>query len=98
MAPQVLASFIQELQDQTTALQTASGHAHLDALGKAAHRLKSSAASFGAMPLSSSLVDLEQAARNGQMESVLQAMPGVSDLADATLGQLIKLQAAHTTI
>ena len=35
--------------------------------------------------LSASLDDLEQAARNGQVESVLQAMPGVSDLADATL-------------
>ena len=98
MAPQVLASFIQELQDQTSALETASDRADLDALGKAAHRLKSSAASFGAIPLSSSLSVLEQAARSGQMESVLQAMPGVSDLAVATLEQLLKLQAANPTI
>jgi len=53
---------------------------------------------FASMPLSSSLDDLEQAARNGKMESVLQAMPGVSNLADATLGQLLKLQAASSTL
>ena len=95
MAPQVLATFITELKDQTAALDTASGRSDLDALGKAAHRLKGSAASFGATRLSTALAELEQAARSGDINTALEHMPRVSDLARDTLHAMLALQKAH---
>ena len=97
MAPRVFAAFIQELQDQTSALEKAGEHTDLEELGKAAHRLKGSAASFGASHLSTALQGLEETARNGDMDSIMQIMPEVIALAGATLAQLLKLQAANTT-
>ena len=96
MAPQVLASFITELQEQTAAMETAYDRYDLDALGKAAHRLKGSTASFGATRLGTALVELEQATRHGHKDSVSQALPGVITLAGSTLHELLALQAVYT--
>jgi len=96
MAPQVLASFITELQEQTAAMETANDRSDPDALGKAADRLKGSAASFGATRLGTALVEPEQAARHGHKDSVSQALPGVITLAGSTLHELLALQAVYT--
>jgi len=72
-------------------------HTDPEELGKAAHRLKGSAASFGASHLSTAPQGLEETARNGDMDSIMQMMPEVIALAGATLAQLLKLQAANTT-
>ena len=96
MAPQVLATFITELKDQTAVLETASDRSDLDALGKAAHRLKGTAASFGATRLSTALAELEQAAHSGHKDSVSQTMPGVIALAGSTLDELLELQAVYS--
>ena len=95
MAPRVLATFIEELQQQTAVLATASDRSDLDALGKAAHRLKGTAASFGATRLSAALAELEQAAHSGDMDAALQNMPRVSDLAGGTLHETLALQKAN---
>ena len=97
MAPRVFSAFIQELQNQTSALEKAGEYTNPEELGKAAHRLKGSAASFGASHLSTALQGLEETARNGDMDSIMQMMPEVIALAGATLAQLLKLQATNAT-
>lgn len=96
MAPQVLFSFITQLQEQTAAMETANDRSDPDALSKAAHRLKGSAASFGATRLGTALVEPEQAARHGHKDSVSQALPAVITLAGSTLHELLALQAVYT--
>ncbi len=81
-AAAILDAFVQELRVQTGILQTAADNRDLDAIGRAAHRLKSSTASIGAMQLSRVVTLIEQAAREGQGDIVESMMDEFLDLAN----------------
>jgi len=77
----VVDAFVGELDRQAAALESAADTADLAAMAQAAHRLKGSAASFGAVPLSGVLASVEQAARRGDREAAMAALNGCLGLA-----------------
>jgi len=77
----VVDAFVGELDRQAAALESAANTADLAAMAQAAHRLKGSAASFGAVPLSGVLASVEQAARRGDSEAAMAALNGCLGLA-----------------
>jgi CheY-like chemotaxis protein/HPt (histidine-containing phosphotransfer) domain-containing protein len=83
-AEAVVDAFVQELERQRFALEDAAGRPDLDAMAQAAHRLKSSAASFGATRLSQVVASIEQAARPGQDEAAVESMGDFRELARAS--------------
>jgi PAS domain S-box-containing protein len=83
-AEAVVDAFVQELERQRFALEDAAGRPDLDAMAQAAHRLKSSAASFGATRLSQVVASIEQAARTGQDEAAVESMGDFRELARAS--------------
>jgi PAS domain S-box-containing protein len=83
-AEAVVDAFLQELEAQTIALQRAADSSDVNALAQASHRLKSSAASFGAIRLSRVVASIEQAARAGQTSAALAFMREFQDLAKAS--------------
>jgi HPt (histidine-containing phosphotransfer) domain-containing protein len=87
-AAAILDAFVQELRVQTGILQTAADNRDLDAIGRAAHRLKSSTASIGAMQLSRVVTLIEQAAREGQGDIVESMMDEFLDLANRSQDEM----------
>jgi CheY-like chemotaxis protein len=83
-AEAVVDAFVQELERQRIALEDAAGSSDLDAMAQAAHRLKSSAASFGATRLSEVVASIEQAARTGQGSAAVASMGDFRELAMAS--------------
>jgi PAS domain S-box-containing protein len=83
-AEAVVDAFVQELERQRIALEDAAGRSDLDAMAQAAHRLKSSAASFGATGLSQVVASIEQAARAGQAQAAVESMGDFRELARAS--------------
>jgi CheY-like chemotaxis protein/HPt (histidine-containing phosphotransfer) domain-containing protein len=77
----VVDAFVGELDRQAAALESAANTADLAAMAQAAHRLKGSAASFGAVPLSRVLASVEQAARRGDSEAAMATLNGCLGLA-----------------
>ena len=57
----------------------------LEAMGQSAHRLKGSAASFGALRLGDVSAAVEQAAKAGDLPSALARMPELSALCRESL-------------
>jgi two-component system sensor histidine kinase BarA len=84
MAPEVLDSFFQELDQQGAALEQAAAAGDLPALSRAAHRLKSGAAACGALPLSRIAAALEQAAKAGLVDQTAAGMQELARIAPAT--------------
>ena len=87
-AEAVIDAFLQELTGQTVALDGAADRSDLNAMAQASHRLKSSAASFGAVRLSQVVAAIEQAARAGQAEAALGSMVEFRQLATASQSAL----------
>jgi CheY-like chemotaxis protein len=83
-AEAVVDAFLQELAMQTIALEGAADRSDLNAMAQAAHRLKSSAASFGAIRLSQVVASIEQAARTGQPKAALEPIGTFRELAKAS--------------
>jgi len=77
----VVDAFVHELERQTIALEEAADKLDLDAMAQAAHRLKSSAASYGATRLSQIVASIEQAARTGPPEAAIESMGEFLELA-----------------
>lgn len=77
----VVDAFVGELQRQAVVLRKAADDGSLAALAQAAHRLKGSAASFGAMPLSRAMASVEQAAKSERSEAAIGATPECLELA-----------------
>jgi CheY-like chemotaxis protein/HPt (histidine-containing phosphotransfer) domain-containing protein len=77
----VVDAFVQELERQTIALEEAADKLDLEAMAQAAHRLKSSAASYGATRLSEVVASIEQAARTGPPEAAIESMGEFLELA-----------------
>jgi CheY-like chemotaxis protein len=95
-AEAVLTAFVQELESQAAVLEAAARSTDQEAIAKAAHRLKGSAASFGATRLSRVVAAVEQAARGGDGETVMGSMGELLELVrtsrtamDAQLQELI---------
>jgi CheY-like chemotaxis protein/HPt (histidine-containing phosphotransfer) domain-containing protein len=75
---ELLATFVDDAQELVGTMRRALGAGDVDALRRAAHSLKSNAASFGAMTLSTQARDLETLARSGVLDG---AAPRVERLA-----------------
>jgi PAS domain S-box-containing protein len=88
----VVDAFVQELERQRIALEDAAGSSDLDAMAQAAHRLKSSAASFGATRLSQVVASIEKAARTGQTAAAVESMGDFRELARASQEAMDLLQ------
>ena len=73
MLPGLIEQFYQDVDRLLGEAQEASKHGQLDELRRAAHTLKSTSATFGAMGLSAIARELEYLARDGVLE-------GASDL------------------
>jgi PAS domain S-box-containing protein len=91
-AEAVVDAFLQELAGQTIALEEAADKSDLNAMAQASHRLKSSAASFGATRLSEVVASIEQAARVGQAEIAQESMADFRYLAKASQDALTALR------
>jgi len=83
-AEAVVDAFVQELERQRIALEEAADRSDLDAMAQAAHRLKSSAASFGATRLSQVVASIEQAARTEQADAAVESLGDFRELARAS--------------
>jgi HPt (histidine-containing phosphotransfer) domain-containing protein len=83
-AEAVVKAFLEELESQTVVLEESAKTADLDSIARAAHRLKGSAASFGATRLSQVVAATEQAARRGESAPVMAAMRELLELASAS--------------
>ena len=83
-AQPVIDAFASELASQTDALKAAAAASNPDAIADAAHRLKSTAASFGARRLADVCVAIEQSARAGQATAALELMTEFTELAAAS--------------
>ena len=87
-AQPVIDAFASELASQTDALKAAADTSNPDAMADAAHRLKSTAASFGARRLADVCVAIEQSARAGQTTAALEFMAEFTELAAASDSEL----------
>jgi two-component system phosphorelay protein LuxU len=85
-AEAVMSAFVQELENQTGVLEEAARNGDPDTIAQTAHRLKSSAASFGATRLSRVAAAFEQAVRRGEGAAAM-----------ASTGELLELVRASRT-
>lgn len=92
-AEAILDSFLREIERQSLALEEAAERSDLTALGRAAHRMKSSAASFGALRLSGLLGGIEQAAYAGESAVALGSMAEYRALARDSLEAMHRIRA-----
>jgi HPt (histidine-containing phosphotransfer) domain-containing protein len=76
---ELLSTFLEDSQELVGTLRRALGDGDVDSFRRAAHSLKSNAASFGAATLSTLARDLETLAKSGSLDG---AAPGVERLAD----------------
>ena len=76
---ELLSTFEEDTQELVGTMRRALGEKDVDSFRRAAHSLKSNAASFGAMALSTLAKDLEALARSGSLDG---AAPRVERLAD----------------
>jgi len=82
-AEPVIDAFVEELALQTAVLVEAADRVDPDAMARSAHRLKSTAGSFGAGRLSEVCSLIEQTARTGQTEAAVKTMAEFRELAKA---------------
>jgi len=77
--PEVVSEFLGYFRTGSVSIadeiRTAAGSGQLAAVGAAAHKLKSSARSIGAMALGELCVQLEHAGKGGQGDAVAQLLP-----------------------
>ena len=83
-AEPVINAFVKELALQTAFLEEAADRVDPDAMARSAHRLKSTAGSFGAGRLSEVCAVIERSARTGQTEVALETMTEFRELARAS--------------
>ena len=76
---ELLSTFVEDSQDLVSTMRRALGEKDVDSFRRAAHSLKSNAASFGAMTLSALAKDLEESAKAGSLDG---ASPRVERLAN----------------
>jgi signal transduction histidine kinase/CheY-like chemotaxis protein/HPt (histidine-containing phosphotransfer) domain-containing protein/HAMP domain-containing protein len=75
---EILSTFVEDTQELLTTMRRALADKSVDAFRRAAHSLKSNAASFGAVTLSNQAKDLETLAKSGSLDG---AAPRVERLA-----------------
>jgi HPt (histidine-containing phosphotransfer) domain-containing protein len=75
---ELLSTFVEDSQELVSTIRRALGAKDVDSFRRAAHSLKSNAASFGAMTLSALAKDLEESAKAGSLDG---AAPRVERLA-----------------
>jgi len=85
LVPQMLKVFINELTMRSERIADAIKHRDLSALGKEAHALKSSSATFGAAAIAGHARKMDDAAREGQEEPALQSARQVLSLIEPTV-------------
>jgi HPt (histidine-containing phosphotransfer) domain-containing protein len=88
----VIDAFIGELEAQAVVLDGAAAENDLEAMGQYAHRLKGSAASFGALRLSDVSAAIEQAAKAGDLTRALDRMPEFRALCKESLQAIVRFR------
>jgi HPt (histidine-containing phosphotransfer) domain-containing protein len=88
IAPVALQTFIDELENEGKVLEAAAADGDFQQMRESAHRLKSSAASFGALPLSKISELIEHSVRKDKPDQALAAMASFRTLANASLTEL----------
>jgi PAS domain S-box-containing protein len=81
----VIDAFIEELESQAVFLNEAAAANDVTAMAQSSHRLKGSAASFGALGLGRVTAAIEQAAKAGDLRGALAQMPKFRDLCKESL-------------
>jgi len=70
----LLSTFVEDSEDLVSTMRRALGEQRADTLRRAAHSLKSNAAGFGAVTLSSLAKDLEALAKSGSLEGAASCL------------------------
>ncbi len=83
-ADMLLDAFLEELEGQAQALEAAAGEGQLEAMARAAHQIKGSAATLGAVRLGRLAATIEDAARANDAAAAGAAMADFSGLAQAS--------------
>jgi two-component system, OmpR family, sensor histidine kinase TorS len=82
--------FLESTPQRMTAIADAVGQGHLEALGIAAHGLKSAATSLGLMRLADRLEAMETAAAGGQAQSVADIHRDLAAVYETSVGTLME--------
>jgi HPt (histidine-containing phosphotransfer) domain-containing protein len=88
---ELLATFVEDSRELVETMRRALAHGDADALRRAAHSLKSNAASFGAMTLSGLARDLEAQAKAGGLDGAgprVERLAGECELVVRALGEI----------
>lgn len=88
LLPEILETFLFEARRRVALLKEATEARDTRAAGEAAHALKGSAGTFGAMALRQAAYRMERAGRDNDLERLVVLMPEVSRLLDETLAVL----------
>src|SRR5262249_39610490 len=75
---ELLSTFVEDSEELVTTMRHALGEQRADTLRRAAHSLKSNAAGFGAVTLSSLAKDLETLAKSGSLEGAASCLERVA--------------------
>jgi HPt (histidine-containing phosphotransfer) domain-containing protein len=70
----LLSTFVEDSEDLVRTMRRALGEQRADTLRRSAHSLKSNAAGFGALTLSSLAKDLETIAKSGSLDSAASCL------------------------
>ena len=88
---ELLSTFVEDSQELVVTMRRAVAHKDIDALRRAAHSLKSNAASFGAMTLSGLARDLEAQAKASRLDGAgqrVERLAGECELVVRALGEV----------
>jgi HPt (histidine-containing phosphotransfer) domain-containing protein len=88
----VLDAFIGELEALAVVLDGAAAENDLEEMGRSSHRLKGSAASFGALLLSRVSAEIEKAAKANDLASALARMPKLRTLYEESLHAMARFR------
>jgi len=82
----LLDAFLEELEGQAQALEAAAGEGHLEAMARAAHQIKGSAATLGAVRLGR--LDAARANDAAAAGAAMADFPGLAQASRQALGHI----------
>jgi CheY-like chemotaxis protein/HPt (histidine-containing phosphotransfer) domain-containing protein len=86
--PALLSTFVEDSAELVSTMRRALGEQRADTLRRAAHSLKSNAAGFGAVTLSSLAKDLETLAKSGSLEGAASCLERVASECERVMQRL----------
>jgi HPt (histidine-containing phosphotransfer) domain-containing protein len=94
-ADELLSTFVEDSQDLVTSMRRALAEKDTDSLRRAAHSLKSNAASFGATTLSTLAMDLEALARSGRLAGAASRVEALASECERVVRALRRVEREH---